>query len=104
MAFSAERMRLSVLDDDSLYRLLTQRWELTGLIRVWLRGEARRSQRARRSSTRRARFTTNSPNRAPARATGPSAKFDTQRVGGEHTLADGDIVEILSPPRGRSGK
>jgi ribosome-interacting GTPase 1 len=31
-----------------------------------------------------------------ARVTGRSAKFDAQRVGRDHTLADEDIVEILS--------
>jgi ribosome-interacting GTPase 1 len=31
-----------------------------------------------------------------ARVTGPSAKFDEQRVGRDHALADDDVVEILS--------
>jgi ribosome-interacting GTPase 1 len=28
--------------------------------------------------------------------TGPSAKFEAQRVGRDHVLADGDVVEVLS--------
>ena len=31
-----------------------------------------------------------------ARVWGPSARFDGQRVGREHVLADGDVVEILT--------
>jgi hypothetical protein len=32
---------------------------------------------------------------AGARVWGPSARFEGQRVGREHPVADGDIVEIL---------
>jgi ribosome-interacting GTPase 1 len=35
-----------------------------------------------------------------ARVRGPSARFDDQRVGRDHVVADGDVVEIL---RGASG-
>jgi ribosome-interacting GTPase 1 len=31
-----------------------------------------------------------------ARVTGPSAKFDAQRVGRDHALSDDDVVEILT--------
>jgi ribosome-interacting GTPase 1 len=34
--------------------------------------------------------------RTGARVTGPSAKFEKQRVGRNHVLDDGDQVEILS--------
>jgi ribosome-interacting GTPase 1 len=30
-----------------------------------------------------------------ARVRGPSARFDDQRVGRDHVVADGDVVEIL---------
>src|SRR5215510_14812215 len=39
-AAGLQAIGVSVLDDDSLERLRAQLWELTGLIRVWLRGEA----------------------------------------------------------------
>ena len=32
---------------------------------------------------------------AGARVTGPSAKFAGQRVGRDHVLADGDVLEII---------
>jgi ribosome-interacting GTPase 1 len=31
-----------------------------------------------------------------ARLWGPSARFDGQRVGRDHVVADGDVVEILT--------
>jgi len=31
-----------------------------------------------------------------ARVWGPSARFEAQRVGREHVLADGDVVEIIT--------
>ena len=31
-----------------------------------------------------------------ARVWGPSARFDGQRVGRDHEVADGDVVEVLA--------
>jgi small GTP-binding protein len=88
---------VSVLDDDSLDRMREQLWELTGLIRVWLRGEA---QALVPGSTvvdaARAVHHELAESCTGARVTGPSAKFEAQRVGRDHVLADGDLVEILS--------
>ena len=88
---------VSVLDDDSLDRLRAQLWELTGLIRVWLRGEAQAlAPGATVVDAARAVHHELAESCTGARVTGPSAKFDAQRVGRDHTLADDDIVEILS--------
>jgi uncharacterized protein len=87
---------VSVLDDESLERLRQAIWELTGLIRVFLRDEV-------------------VPLRPPAtvadvadtihhelgatcrgaRVWGPSARFEGQRVGRDHVVADGDTIEVL---------
>jgi small GTP-binding protein len=88
---------VSVLDDDSLDRLRTQLWELTGLIRVWLRGEAQAlAPGATVVDAARAVHHELAEACTGARVTGPSAKFDAQRVGRDHALADDDIVEILN--------
>src|SRR6478736_5553495 len=88
---------VSVLDDDSLDRLRARLWELTGLIRVWLRGEAQAlAPGATVVDAARAVHHELAGSCTGARVTGPSAKFDAQRVGRDHTLADNDIVEILS--------
>src|SRR5262249_10218284 len=88
---------VSVLDDHSLDRFRAQLWDLTGLIRVWLRGEA---QALRPGATvvdaAQAVHHELAKSCTGARVTGPSAKFDAQRVGRDHALADGDIVEILN--------
>ena len=93
---------VSVLDDESLEGLREALWELTGLIRVYLRSpgldgtepralapgstvlDAARSVHHQLAATC-----------AGARVSGPSAKFDEQRVGRDHVLADGDTVEIV---------
>jgi len=88
---------VSVLDDDSLDELREQLWELTGLIRVWLREEAQALMPgATVVDAARAVHHELAESCTGARVTGPSAKFDAQRVGRDHELADGDIVEILS--------
>jgi small GTP-binding protein len=88
---------VTVLDDESLNRLRDRLWELTGLIRVWLRGEA---QALVPGSTvvdaARAVHHELADACLGAHVTGPSAKFEGQRVGREHVLLDGDVVEILS--------
>jgi small GTP-binding protein len=94
---------VSVLDDDSLERLRDAIWSLTGLIRVRPRRHGR---------------VDDEPFALPAGATvaelavrihhevgrsctggrvwGASARFDGQRVGRAHVLAEGDAVEVLS--------
>ena len=93
---------VSVLDEASLEAIRGALWRLTGLIRVRLRSNG---------------FTEDEPLalRPPAtvegvadsvhhdlaasfsgaRIWGRSAKFDGQRVGRDHVVADGDVVEIL---------
>jgi small GTP-binding protein len=88
---------VSVLDDDSLDELRAQLWELTGLIRVWLREEAQAlAPGATVVDAARAVHHELAESCTGARVTGPSAKFEAQHVGRDHALADGDIVEILS--------
>jgi small GTP-binding protein len=94
---------VSILDEESLDRLREAIWDLTGLIRVY---------------PRRGGSTDGDPFALPvgaivadvadrvhhdlatacagARVWGPSARFDGQRVGRGHVLADGDVVEILT--------
>lgn len=87
---------VSVLDDDSLDRLRERLWELTGLIRVWLREEAQAlAPGATVADAARAVHHRLGESCTGARVTGPSAKFGAQRVGRDHVLADGDVVEIL---------
>ncbi|MGI8916694.1 MAG: GTPase [Chloroflexota bacterium] len=93
---------VSVLDDASLEVFKEAVWQLTGLIRVYLRHD---------------RVTDEEPLALPPGATvadaagkihkeivascsgarlwGPSARFDGQLVGREHRLQDGDTVEIV---------
>jgi small GTP-binding protein len=93
---------VSILDDASLDAFRTAVWRLTGLIRV----------RLRKDGTVEAEPTPFSPGAtvadvadrvhhdlgasfSAARVWGPSARFDGQRVGREHVVEDGDVVEIL---------
>jgi ribosome-interacting GTPase 1 len=96
-AAGLDAVGVSVLDDESLDRLRDRLWELTGLIRVWLRGEAQALlPGATVADAARAVHHALGASCTGARVTGPSAKFEGQRVGREHVLADGDVVEILS--------
>ena len=93
---------VSILDEGSLEALKEAVWRLTGLIRVRLRHEgdteaeplalepgatvadvAAKVHRALGDSLR------------GARVWGPSARFEGQRVGRDHPVQDGDVVEIL---------
>jgi ribosome-interacting GTPase 1 len=93
---------VSILDEGSLAALQEAVWRLTGLIRVRLRHEgetepeplalepgatvadvAAKVHRALGDTFR------------GARVWGPSARFEGQRVGRDHTVEDGDVVEIL---------
>ena len=96
-AAGLQAIGVSVLDDESLDRFRAQLWELTGLIRVWLRGEAQAlPPGATVVDAARAVHHELAESCTGARVTGPSAKFDAQRVGRDHALADDDIVELLT--------
>lgn len=98
-----EVVEVSVLDDVSLRAFAEAVWGLTGLIRV----------RLRRSGTTDAEPIALEPGStvtdvadavhhdlatafSGARVWGPSARFDGQRVGRDHAVMDGDVVEILA--------
>ena len=96
-------LAVSILDDASLERLREAIWRLTGLIRV---------------HPRRAGVVDDEPFALPLGATvadvadrvhhevgrscvgallwGPSARFEGQRVGRGHVVADGDVVEVVT--------
>jgi small GTP-binding protein len=93
---------VSVLDDASLERFREALWELTGLMRIFLRrpglDEAEPQALSPGSTVVDAARTVHlelAESCAGARVSGPSAKFDHQRVGRDHVLADGDTVEIV---------
>jgi ribosome-interacting GTPase 1 len=97
-----ETVAVSILDDGSLGLLRNAIWQLTGLIRVYPRHNGKVDEE---------------PFALPVGATiaavageihhelgaacagglvwGKSARFDGQRVGRAHVIADGDIVEII---------
>jgi small GTP-binding protein len=94
---------VSVLDDESLERFRKAVWELTGLIRIFLRrsgvDEAEPRALAPGSMVVDAARTVHhelAESCAGAHVSGPSAKFEHQRVGRDHVLADGDTVEIVT--------
>jgi uncharacterized protein len=96
-------LAVSVLDDATLDRLREAIWRLTGLIRIRLR---------RGRDTDAEPLAVEPPatvadiadlvhhdlgaTAVGARIWGPSARFEGQRVGREHVVADGDEVEILA--------
>jgi small GTP-binding protein len=94
---------VSVLDDESLDRLRGAIWRLTGLIRVFPRHEGLVEDEpfalaAGATVADVADRVHHDLRRAciGARLWGPSARFDGQRVGRDHVVADGDVVEILT--------
>jgi small GTP-binding protein len=99
-AFSSV-VAVSVLDDRSLECLRGAIWRLTGLIRVFPRHgriveEEPFALVAGATVADVAGRVHHELSRAcvGARLWGPSARFDGQRVGRDHVLADGDVVEI----------
>ena len=98
-----EVLAVSVLDDASLDELRSMIWQLTGMIRIYLRkdGEVAGEPIALTPPATvvdvadavhhelAAAF-------SGARLWGPSARFDGQRVGREQQVQDGDTVEILA--------
>lgn len=94
---------VSILDEDSLSTLKEAIWQLTGLLRVYLRHGshveeeplaltpgttvADAAQRIHKSLGATFRH---------ARVWGPSARFAGQQVGRTHLLSDGDTIEIIN--------
>jgi small GTP-binding protein len=94
---------VSVLDESSLDRLRDAVWTLTGLIRVWLRTNGATAAEplalhppATVTDVADAVHHDLAAGLTGARISGPSARFDDQRVGRDHVVADGDVVEILT--------
>ncbi len=96
-------VRVSVLDDASLEAFREAVWALTGLIRVRLRTAAGIDDEP--TALEPGATVVDVADRIPhdlgrattgARVWGPSARFDGQRVGRDHVVLDGDVVEILS--------
>jgi uncharacterized protein len=93
-----EVVQVSVLDDESVERLRETIWRMTGLMRVYLRdGEDPVALRppATVAAVADSIHHELGERSVGARVWGPSARFDGQRVGRTHLLADGDTVEIL---------
>jgi ribosome-interacting GTPase 1 len=97
-----EIVAVSVLDDGSLDRLREAIWRLTGLIRVFPRhdGKAGEEPFALPLGATIAEVAGEIHHELAAACSGAlvwgrSARFDGQRVGRAHVVADGDIVEIL---------
>ncbi len=97
-----ETVAVSILDDESLDRLRDAIWRLTGLIRVYPRRDGRADDEPFALSVGAtvadvADRVHHDVGRACTGALiwGPSARFDGQRVGRDHVVADGDVVEVL---------
>ena len=95
-------IRVSVLDETSLDAFRAAVWELTGLIRVRLRkGNDTDPEPLALDPGSTVADVADSVHHelgasfSGARVWGPSARFDGQRVGREHAVVDGDVVEIL---------
>jgi uncharacterized protein len=93
----------SVLDDDRLDALRDEIWSLTGLIRVFTRrpGQADADPMALRAGATIQDVAAGlhgelAAAAAGARVWGASVRFPGQRVGRDHEVADGDVVEILT--------
>src|SRR5437764_8571659 len=93
-----ELVAVSVLDEASLDAFREAVWRLTGLVRIFLRDEEPVALHPPATVVDVAR--TIHPELAQscrgARVWGPSARFEGQRVGRDHVLADGDTVEIIA--------
>jgi ribosome-interacting GTPase 1 len=93
-----ELVAVSVLDEASLDAFREAVWRLTGLMRVFLRDDEPVALHPPASVLDVAHTIHHelAESCRGARVWGPSARFDGQRVGRDHLLADGDTVEILS--------
>ena len=95
---SLEILPVSVLDDESLVALRRALFRLTGLVRVYLRGDDEPVALRPPVTVFDVADSIHHDLAARcegARLWGASARFPGQRVGREHVLADGDEVEIL---------
>jgi small GTP-binding protein len=95
-------MAVSVLDDASLDSFRETVWALTGLIRVRLRKGAETDAEplaldpgATVADVADAVHHDLRASFSGARVWGPSARFEGQRVGRDHAVLDGDVVEIV---------
>src|SRR2546428_2290294 len=102
-AAPAGSLGVSVLDDSSLDALRDAVWTLTGLIRVFLRrpGDDEAEPLALRPpativDVARTIHQELADECRGARVWGPSARFEGQRVGREHAVADGGPIEVLT--------
>jgi uncharacterized protein len=93
---------VSILDDASLDQLRATIWKLTGLIRVFIRrpGEDTAEPQplhppATVVDVARTIHHEVADACTGARIWGPSARFEAQRVGRDHIVADGDVIEVL---------
>jgi small GTP-binding protein len=93
---------VSILDEASLDRFREAVWRLTGLIRVRLRnnGFVEEEPLALDPASTVVDVADSvhhdlAASFGGARVWGPSARFDGQRVGRDHVVQDGDVVEIL---------
>ena len=93
---------VSVLDEDSLEAFREAVWALTGLIRVRLRKNGVVEDEplalepdATVEDVADAIHHDLAASFSGARVWGPSARFEGQRVGREHAVRDGDVVEVL---------
>ena len=99
----AGSLGVSVLDDESLDRLRDAIWALTGLVRVWVRKPGEEQAEAvplhppaTVADVAHAIHHELGRTCIGARVWGPSARFDAQRVGRGHVVADGDVIEVLT--------
>jgi small GTP-binding protein len=97
-----EIVAVSVLDDESLDAFRAAVWRLTGLARVFLRSDREIDPEpvALQPPITVLDVADSIHHELGARCVGarvwgPSARFEGQRVGRDHELADGDAVEIL---------
>ena len=93
---------VSVIDEASLEAFRDAVWRLTGLIRVRLRTAGRTDPEPLALDPEAtvqdvAAWVHNdlAASFVGARVWGPSARFDGQRVGRDHAVSDGDVIEIL---------
>ena len=95
-------MAVSILDEAALDAFRNALWQLTGLIRIRLRHGGSVDEEpialhppATVTDVADSIHQDLAARLAGARVWGPSARFDGQRVGREHEVRDGDVVEIL---------